>query len=122
MTPDFCIPMKTGECMNACPVKCAEGDLVCPGEVDDMGCKMPDFCFSGDACPAPGGGGSSCEDKWSSKKCQKRKNKGKCNKKKVKNNCQKTCEFCGKDEKAGRIEMEEDEFFDDLFEDEEYLY
>ena len=92
------------------------GDSVVTTYCETCECLDPAFATTTEA-PAP-----ACKDNWKTKKCQKRKNKGKCNKKKVKKNCQKTCEFCGKDEKAGRIEMEEDEFFDDLFEDEEYLY
>merc|ERR1712012_205349 len=88
------------------------GDSVVTTYCETCECLDPAFATTTEA-PAP-----ACKDNWKAKKCQKRKNKGKCNKKKVKKNCQKTCEFCGKDE----TEMEENEFFDDLFDDDEYSY
>ena len=52
MTADFCIPNKVGDCINRCPVKCGEKDVICPGKMDAMGCKMPDRCFPAAAgCP-----------------------------------------------------------------------
>ena len=45
-TPDYCIPNKVGDCWNSCPVDCGK-DMVCPGKVDDMGCKSPDMCNPG---------------------------------------------------------------------------
>merc|ERR1712043_74773 len=33
------------------PVDCGK-DMVCPGKVDDMGCKSPDMCNPGKFCPA----------------------------------------------------------------------
>ena len=47
ITPDTCMPMKIGDCMNHCPVQCAPGDMMCPGKMDSMGCKMPDTCHNG---------------------------------------------------------------------------
>merc|ERR1711894_752470 len=45
------IPNKVGDCWNSCPVDCGK-DMVCPGKVDDMGCKSPDMCNPGKFCPA----------------------------------------------------------------------
>ena len=86
------------------------GDNVVTTYCESCECLDPAFATTTEA-PA-------CKDNWKTKKCKKRKNKGKCNKKKVKKNCQKTCEFCGKDE----TEMEEEEFFDNVFDDDEYSY
>ena len=46
-TPDTCIPMKDGNCINHCPMQCAEKDMMCPGKMDHNGCKMADTCQSG---------------------------------------------------------------------------
>ena len=51
MTADYCIPNKVGDCINHCPMNCGQA-MVCPGKMDDMGCKMPDMCFpAGKECP-----------------------------------------------------------------------
>jgi len=51
-TADYCIPNKVGECINHCPMPCGEKDMICPGKMDAMGCKMPDMCFpAGKECP-----------------------------------------------------------------------
>ena len=42
--PDYCMPMKSGDCWNSCPVSCGEHDQVCPGSVKDDGCQEPEFC------------------------------------------------------------------------------
>ena len=47
ITADFCIPSKVGECMNYCPTKCAENDMMCSGKMGPDGCKMADFCTVG---------------------------------------------------------------------------
>ena len=47
ITADFCIPNKVGDCFNACPMKCGEKDMLCPGKMDLDGCKMPDTCNPG---------------------------------------------------------------------------
>ena len=53
ITPDTCMPMKVGDCMNHCPVQCAPGDMMCPGKMDSMGCKMPDTCHNGSKLLSP---------------------------------------------------------------------
>ena len=45
-TPDTCMPMKNGDCMNHCPLDCGK-DMLCPGKMDPKGCKMPDTCAPG---------------------------------------------------------------------------
>merc|ERR1711988_652482 len=50
-SPDTCMPMKNGDCMNHCPVDCGK-DMLCPGKMDPNGCKMPDACAPGKFCPA----------------------------------------------------------------------
>ena len=45
-SPDTCMPMKNGDCMNHCPVDCGK-DMLCPGKMDPNGCKMPDACAPG---------------------------------------------------------------------------
>ena len=47
ISPDYCIPDKVGDCANFCPMKCGEGDMVCPGKIGPDGCKMADFCNHG---------------------------------------------------------------------------
>ena len=46
MTADFCLPHKTGECINLCPIPCSYPDQLCVGKMDPNGCPMPDMCFS----------------------------------------------------------------------------
>ena len=41
---DFCIPMKTGECYNMCPMQCGPNDITCAGGVMPDGCPMPGVC------------------------------------------------------------------------------
>merc|ERR1712113_346169 len=49
---DFCIPMKNGDCYNACPKDCGKDEMMCPGAMDPKGCPMPDMCFpAGKDCP-----------------------------------------------------------------------
>merc|ERR1711884_996118 len=51
IAPDTCMPMKTGDCWNTCPMDCGK-DTVCPGAMDPKGCKMPDTCMPvGMECP-----------------------------------------------------------------------
>merc|ERR1711899_200846 len=65
ITPDTCMPMKVGDCMNHCPVHCAPGDMMCPGKMDSMGCKMPDTCHNGKFCPVHCEmGNKQCPGKW----------------------------------------------------------
>merc|ERR1712241_1226215 len=65
ITPDTCMPMKVGDCMNHCPVQCAPGDMMCPGKMDSMGCKMPDTCHNGKFCPVHCEmGNKQCPGKW----------------------------------------------------------
>ena len=48
---DYCIPMKSGDCYNHCPMDCGK-DMMCPGGMDPKGCPMPDMCFpAGKDCP-----------------------------------------------------------------------
>merc|ERR1711993_76774 len=48
---DTCIPMKSGDCYNHCPMDCGK-DMMCPGGMDPKGCPMPDMCFpAGKDCP-----------------------------------------------------------------------
>ena len=47
ISAEFCIPMKVGDCMNHCPMKCGNNDMMCPGKMDPNGCKMPDTCHYG---------------------------------------------------------------------------
>jgi len=52
--PDYCLPMKVGECWNHCPVECdPEKDQVCPGGKDHAtGCEHSGFCHPQDSfCP-----------------------------------------------------------------------
>jgi len=51
ISADTCISMKNGECENHCPVFCSEGQTLCPGGTDSMGCAKPDFCHHGEFCP-----------------------------------------------------------------------
>ena len=44
MGPDTCMPMKSGDCYNMCPLHCSEKDQMCPGEKDSMGCYTGDYC------------------------------------------------------------------------------
>ena len=48
--PDYCLPMKVGECWNHCPVECdPEKDQVCPGGKDHAtGCEHSGFCHPQD--------------------------------------------------------------------------
>merc|ERR1712212_1189721 len=42
--PFHCPPMP--------PMDCGEGMITCPGDIDPMGCMMPDICVAeGDECP-----------------------------------------------------------------------
>ena len=48
LTADICIPMKTGECWNHCPVECPKDEILCPGHIDpETGCSAADFCHHG---------------------------------------------------------------------------
>merc|ERR1711944_49596 len=48
---DYCIPQKTGDCYNHCPVDCGK-DMVCPGGMDANGCPTGDMCYPADTgCP-----------------------------------------------------------------------
>ena len=48
MSPDYCIPNKIGDCANFCPVECDwEKQIMCPGQMEPNGCKMPDSCHHG---------------------------------------------------------------------------
>merc|ERR1711992_375261 len=49
-SPDYCIPMKVGDCYNHCPKDCGK-DMLCPGGMDPKGCPMGDFCHHGKFCP-----------------------------------------------------------------------
>merc|ERR1711997_1183069 len=51
-SPDTCMPMKNGDCMNHCPMNCGKDMMLCPGKMDSNGCKMPDMCMPGKFCPA----------------------------------------------------------------------
>jgi len=63
-SPDTCMPMKNGDCMNHCPVDCGK-DMLCPGKMDPNGCKMPDACAPGKFCPAECGEKEMmCPGKW----------------------------------------------------------
>ena len=42
--PDTCIPWKTGNCFNYCPVYCYENEQKCPGGMDYHECPMHDSC------------------------------------------------------------------------------
>ena len=49
ITADFCLPQKSGDCENHCPVSCGEHEILCPGHIDPYtGCSMsPDMCENG---------------------------------------------------------------------------
>merc|ERR1712038_61681 len=48
---DYCIPSKTGDCYNHCPMDCGK-DMVCPGGMDANGCPTGDMCYpAGKDCP-----------------------------------------------------------------------
>ena len=48
ITAFSCLPMKTGECWNTCPMTCFENQQSCPGGIGHDGCPMPDACISDD--------------------------------------------------------------------------
>ena len=53
LSPDFCIPMKEGDCWNVCPMDCGQ-NVMCPGGTDHAGCKNPDVCLpEGSVCAEP---------------------------------------------------------------------
>ena len=56
---DYCIPRKTGDCWNFCPMPCAPTDQVCPGPAvapptdskstsTSTNCPNPDVCMPAD--------------------------------------------------------------------------
>ena len=48
LSADYCIPSKIGNCQSYCPIKCTEGQILCPGKMDrQTGCYGPDFCHHG---------------------------------------------------------------------------
>merc|ERR1711981_647690 len=69
ITADFCIPNKVGDCINHCPIKCGENEMMCPGKMDAIGCKMPDMCIPGKFCPVDCDWGKemSCPGFWDPK-------------------------------------------------------
>ena len=50
ISPDYCIPIKVGDCYNYCPVGdwyCGKDRILCPGSIDINGCKELDSCWPG---------------------------------------------------------------------------
>ena len=51
--PDYCIPIKVGDCYNYCPVgdwyckENGEDRIFCPGNIDINGCEELGSCSSG---------------------------------------------------------------------------
>ena len=45
--PDFCIPIKNGDCWNNCPTQCNTGFRNCPGQKFADGCRVSDICYLG---------------------------------------------------------------------------
>merc|ERR1712223_231074 len=44
LTPDTCMPMKTGDCWNVCPMDCAPMMECGAGQMDPKGCPMQTYC------------------------------------------------------------------------------
>merc|ERR1711992_206667 len=44
LTPDTCMPMKTGDCWNVCPMDCAPMMECGKGQMDPKGCPMQTYC------------------------------------------------------------------------------
>ena len=44
LSEDFCLPQKTGECPNHCPMRCGKDQVLCPGKMDHNGCQIQDTC------------------------------------------------------------------------------
>merc|ERR1712046_51788 len=38
-SPDTCMPMKNGDCMNHCPMNCGKDMMLCPGKMDSNGSR-----------------------------------------------------------------------------------
>merc|ERR1711974_294031 len=74
-SPDTCMPMKNGDCMNHCPMNCGKDMMLCPGKMDSNGCKMPDMCMPnkvGDcwnSCPMDCGKDTVCPGAMDPKGC-----------------------------------------------------
>ena len=53
ISPDYCIPIKVGDCYNYCPVgdwycsKDGEDRMFCPGNIDINGCEELGYCYPG---------------------------------------------------------------------------
>merc|ERR1711981_1418373 len=49
---DTCMPMKTGDCWNMCPMTCLATDVLCTPPPDANGCDMGSFCMpAAEGCP-----------------------------------------------------------------------
>ena len=52
-SPDTCMPSKSGNCNNHCPVDCPAKDQRCYGGKGWDDCQMADFCYPAEEfCPA----------------------------------------------------------------------
>ena len=43
---DYCMSKEDGNgCTIHCPSNCGEKEILCPGKLDTVGCKEPDYCY-----------------------------------------------------------------------------